>query len=94
VANTKLRKATAKELSKKSGSLTKTIMDCPAPDELKNIQFICDLAGDSTAPDEGGRKARSIALDLAAEPPWQPESADDDTESCSGTPEEDHDEHL
>jgi hypothetical protein len=90
--NTKLRKAAAKELSKKSGSLTKTMMDYPASEELKNIQFLCDLAGDSTAPDEGGRERRSIALDLAAEPPWQPLSGED-TETGGGLPEEGHAEH-
>ena len=90
---TKLRKAAAKELSKNSGHITKSMLDYPAPEELKNIQFLCDIANDSKGPEEVPRNRRSIALDLAAEPPWRPESADQGTETRGGIPAEGNEEH-
>jgi len=84
----KLKKAAAKELSKNSGHLARSILDNSTREELKKIQFLCDLAGDSAGPDGGPRKRRSVALDLAAEPPWRPEPTGQDEETAGGIPED------
>jgi hypothetical protein len=90
---TKLKKAASKELLKNSGHLAKSILDNSAQEELKNIQFLCDMADDSTGPDKGALRRRSIALDLAAEPPWQPEPANQDTETAGSIPDGGHEQY-
>ena len=89
----KLEKAAAKELTKKSDSIVKSLLDGTAPEDLKRIRFLYDLAGDSTDLDESLRKRRSMALELAAEPPWRPEQTEADAETTTGTPESESEQH-
>ncbi len=93
VGVTKLGKAAAKELTKKSGSIVKSVLDGTTPEDLRGIRFLCDLAGDSTDLDESLRKRRSFALELAAEPPWRPEQAEADAETTSGNSESGKEQH-
>jgi hypothetical protein len=93
VGVTKLGKAAAKELTKRSDSIVKSVWDGSADEDLKRIRFLHDLAGDSTDLDEGLRKRRSMALELAAEPPWRPEQAEADAETKDGIPESESEQH-
>jgi hypothetical protein len=84
VGKAKLEKSAASELTKRSDSIVESVLDGVAEEEFKGIRFLCDLAGDSTNNEESLCGRRSIALELAAEPPWRPEPADAET---NGTPE-------
>jgi hypothetical protein len=83
----KLRKAAINELTKRGGSIVKSLLDSSASEEFNRVRLMYDMAGDSAEVDDGLRKRRSIALELAAEPPWQPESAERDMETAAGTSE-------
>ena len=83
VGNAKLGKSAANELTKRSDSIVESVLDGFAEEELKGIRFLYDLAGDSTNNEESLCGRRSIALELAAEPPWRPELPDAETSGAS-----------
>ncbi len=89
VGKAKLGKSAANELTKRSDSIVESALDGFAEEELKGIRFLFDVAGDSTNNEESLCGRRSMALELAAEPPWRPEMADAET---NGTPESEDEE--